>query len=92
VGGQRGHECDPRWPTPKGNIFEAARIAGIMAAKRTADLIPLCHPLLLTRGSVDMELRQDCIAIRTKIRTLGSTGFEIEALAAASITGVTPGI
>jgi len=75
--------------TPKGNIFETARIAGIMGAKRTSDLIPLCHPLRLTHVSVDMELRQDSILIRTKAKTLGSTGVEMEALTAAFITGLT---
>jgi cyclic pyranopterin phosphate synthase len=75
--------------TPKGNIFETARIAGIMGAKRTSDLIPLCHPLQLTHASVDMELRQDDIVIRTKVKTIGSTGVEMEALTAASITALT---
>jgi cyclic pyranopterin phosphate synthase len=75
--------------TPKGNIFETARIAGIMGAKRTSDLIPLCHPLNLTHASVDMELLDDRIVIRTRVRTLGSTGVEMEALTAASVTGLT---
>jgi cyclic pyranopterin monophosphate synthase len=74
---------------PKGNIFETARIAGIMGAKRTSDLIPLCHPLRLTSALVDMVLRQDHIVIRTRVRTYGSTGVEMEALTAASITGLT---
>ncbi len=75
--------------TPKGNILETARIAGIMGAKRTSDLIPLCHPLQLTHASVDMELRQHDILIRTKVRTYSSTGVEMEALTAASITALT---
>jgi cyclic pyranopterin phosphate synthase len=75
--------------TPKGNIFETARIAGVMGAKRTSDLIPLCHPLNLTHASVDMELFDDRIVIRTSVRTLGSTGVEMEALTAAAITGLT---
>jgi cyclic pyranopterin phosphate synthase len=75
--------------TPKGNIFETARIAGIMGAKRTSDLIPLCHPLRLTHASVDMEVLDDRIVIRSKVKTLGSTGVEMEALTAASITGLT---
>jgi cyclic pyranopterin monophosphate synthase len=74
---------------PKGNIFETARIAGIMGAKRTSNLIPLCHPLRLTCVSVDMEMQADFILIRTKVRTYGSTGVEMEALTAASITGLT---
>lgn len=75
--------------TPKGNIFETARIAGVMGAKRTSDLIPLCHALNLTHVSVDMELFEDRIVIRTCARTRGSTGVEMEALTAASITGLT---
>ena len=75
--------------TPKGNIFETARIAGVMGAKRTSDLIPLCHPLNLTHVSVDMEPLDDRIVIRTSARTLGSTGVEMEALTAASVAGLT---
>jgi cyclic pyranopterin phosphate synthase len=75
--------------TPKGNIFETARIAGVMGAKRASDLIPLCHPLNLTHASVDMELLDDRIVIRTKVRTRGSTGVEMEALTAASVAGLT---
>jgi cyclic pyranopterin phosphate synthase len=75
--------------TPKGNVFETARIAGVMGAKRTSDVIPLCHPLNLTHVSVDMEPLDDRIVIRTSARTLGSTGVEMEALTAASITGLT---
>jgi cyclic pyranopterin phosphate synthase len=75
--------------TPKGNIFETARIAGVMGAKRTSDLIPLCHPLLLTHISVDMEVLEEHIVIRTKVRTHGSTGVEMEALTAASVAGLT---
>lgn len=82
-----GHIRDGR--TPKGNIFETARIAGVMGAKRTSDLIPLCHPLMLTHASVDMELLDDRILIRTKVRTRGSTGVEMEALTAASVAGLT---
>jgi cyclic pyranopterin phosphate synthase len=75
--------------TPKGNIFETARIAGVMGAKRTAELIPLCHPLNLTHLSVDMELLEDRIVIRACARTRGSTGVEMEALTASSIAGLT---
>ena len=75
--------------TPKGNIFETARIAGVMGAKRTSDLIPLCHPLLLSHISVDMELLDERILIRSKVRTSGPTGVEMEALTAASVTGLT---
>jgi cyclic pyranopterin monophosphate synthase len=75
--------------TPKGNIFETARIAGVMGAKRTSDLIPLCHPLNLTHASVDMELLDDRVVIHTSVRTRGSTGVEMEALTAASVAGLT---
>jgi cyclic pyranopterin phosphate synthase len=75
--------------TPKGNIFETARIAGVMGAKRASDLIPLCHPLNLTHASVDMESLDDRIVIRTKVRTRGATGVEMEALTAASVAGLT---
>ena len=75
--------------TPKGNIFETARIAGVMGAKRTAELIPLCHPLMLTHVSVDMEVLEESIAIRARVKTRGTTGVEMEALTAASIAGLT---
>ncbi len=74
---------------PKGNIFETARIAGGMGAKHTSSLIPLCHPLNLTHASVDMEMLDDRIVIRTKVKTRGSTGVEMEALTAASVAGLT---
>jgi cyclic pyranopterin phosphate synthase len=60
-----------------------------MGAKRTSDLIPLCHPLRLTHASVDMEVLDDRIVIRSKVKTLGNTGVEMEALTAASITALT---
>jgi len=74
---------------PKGNPLEAARLAGIMAAKKTADLIPLCHPLPLTH--VDVQLRQceNGIAIRSKAKTTAETGVEMEALVAASVAALT---
>jgi cyclic pyranopterin monophosphate synthase len=75
--------------TPKGNIFETARIAGVMGAKRTSELIPLCHPLLLTHISVDMEVLEESILIRSTVRTRGATGVEMEALTAAAVTGLT---
>jgi cyclic pyranopterin phosphate synthase len=75
--------------TPKGNIFETARIAGVMGAKRTSELIPLCHPLMLTHVSVDMEVLEESIAIHSKVKTRGTTGVEMEALTAASIAGLT---
>ena len=75
--------------TPKGNVFETARIAGVMAAKRTSELIPLCHSLNLSHASVDMEVQDEEIRIRTKVRTCSATGVEMEALMAASVTGLT---
>jgi cyclic pyranopterin monophosphate synthase len=74
---------------PKGDPLEVARLAGIMAAKKTADLIPLCHPLPLSH--IDVELRQceNGIAISSTVRTTAETGVEMEALVAASIAALT---
>jgi|SRR5579864_1251620 len=74
---------------PKGDPFETARLAGIMAAKKTAELIPLCHPLPLSH--VDVELRQceNGIAISSTVKTKAETGVEMEALVAASIAALT---
>ena len=74
---------------PKGDPLEVARIAGIMAAKRTADLIPMCHPLPLTHIAVDMRLCENGVAITTKVATTAETGVEMEALVAASISALT---
>lgn len=74
---------------PKGKPLEIARIAGIAAAKRTADLIPLCHPLLLTHIEVEIELRDRGAEIITAVSTTGPTGVEMEALTAASIAALT---
>src|SRR5256886_11214073 len=70
--------------TPKGDVLAAARIAGIMAAKRTSDLIPLTHPLPLTHASVDLVLGADGIAIEATVATSAQTGVEMEALPAGS--------
>jgi len=74
---------------PKGDPFESARLAGIMAAKKTAELIPLCHPLPLSH--IDVELRQceNGIAISSKVRTKAETGVEMEALVAVSVAALT---
>jgi cyclic pyranopterin phosphate synthase len=74
---------------PKGDPLETARVAGIMAAKKTSDLIPLCHPLPLSH--IDVELRQceNGIAISAAVRTTAETGVEMEALVAASIAALT---
>jgi cyclic pyranopterin phosphate synthase len=74
---------------PKGDPLETARLAGIMAAKKTSDLIPLCHPLPLSH--IDVELRQceNGIAISTRVKTTAETGVEMEALVAASVAALT---
>src|SRR5690242_2856938 len=69
--------------TPKGDPLEVARLAGIMAAKRTSELIPLCHPLPLSHADVLLELRAEGIAIIATATTEGKTGVEMEALTAA---------
>src|SRR5579859_8135236 len=74
---------------PKGDPLEVARIAGIMAAKRTADLIPMCHPLSLSRVDVDVRLCENGVAIGSKVTTTAETGVEMEALVAASVAALT---
>lgn len=74
---------------PKGDPLEIARLAGIMAAKRTAELIPMCHPLALTHVDVNLKLRKNGVAIRTKVSTSGLTGVEMEAMVAASVAALT---
>lgn len=74
---------------PKGDPLEIARLAGIMAAKRTAELIPMCHPLALTHVDVNLKLRKNGVAIRTKVSTSGQTGVEMEAMVAASVAALT---
>jgi cyclic pyranopterin monophosphate synthase len=74
---------------PKGDALEVARLAGIMAAKRTADLIPLCHPLPLSLVDVDLQLCENGVAITSKVATNAETGVEMEALVAASISALT---
>jgi cyclic pyranopterin phosphate synthase len=75
----------------KGDVLGTARLAGIMAAKRTADLIPLCHPLPLTRVSVDLtpDPASSAVEITATVRTAGRTGVEMEALTAASVAALT---
>jgi cyclic pyranopterin phosphate synthase len=74
---------------PKGDPLEVARLAGIMAAKRTADLIPMCHPLPLSHVDVQMRLCENGVAITSKVSTTAQTGVEMEALMAASIAALT---
>lgn len=75
----------------KGNVLEAARIAGVMAAKKTADLIPMCHPLNITHVSVDFfpDKAASRIDIRSEVRLKGQTGVEMEALTAVSVSALT---
>jgi cyclic pyranopterin phosphate synthase len=74
---------------PKGDPLEVARVAGIMAAKRTSELIPLCHPISLSHIDVEMRLCENGVAITTKAITTAETGVEMEALVAASISALT---
>lgn len=74
---------------PKGNPLEVARIAGISAAKRTAELIPMCHPLPLTFIDVSTELCENGVRIRSRTATTAPTGVEMEALVAASVAALT---
>ncbi len=76
----------------KGDVLEVARLAGIMAAKRTGELIPLCHPLALTSIRVELAIADDdrpCIEIEAEIQTIGRTGVEMEALTAVSVAALT---
>jgi len=75
--------------TPKGDPLETARLAGIMAAKRTADLIPLCHPLPLTHVDVQATLEDTGVAITAEASTNAQTGVEMEALTAVSVAALT---
>jgi cyclic pyranopterin monophosphate synthase len=74
---------------PKGDALATAQLAGIMAAKRTADLIPLCHPLPLTHVAVDLEVGDTEVAIVASAETTAQTGVEMEALTAASVAALT---
>lgn len=75
----------------KGDVLGVARIAGIMAAKRTADLVPLCHPLALTKVAVELEPRPErqSVYCRTRVETRGQTGVEMEALCSAQVALLT---
>lgn len=74
---------------PKGDVLAVARIAGIQAAKRTSDLIPLCHPLALSKVSVDLVVRDGAVDIEAVVETTGQTGVEMEALTACSVAALT---
>jgi cyclic pyranopterin monophosphate synthase len=73
----------------KGGVVEVARVAGILAAKRTAEVVPLCHPLLLTHVDVELQPRRDGFSIEARVATLGRTGAEIEALHAVAVAALT---
>ena len=75
----------------KGDVLGVARTAGIMAAKRTHDLIPLCHPLRITGVDIDfvLDARRSMVTIETRVRTVDKTGVEMEALTAAAVAGLT---
>ncbi len=74
---------------PKGDPLEVARLAGIMAAKRTSDLIPMCHPLPLSHVDVTLRLCKNGVSIYSKVTTTAVTGVEMEALVAASVAALT---
>ena len=74
---------------PKGDALGVARVAGIMAAKRTPDLVPLCHPLAITGVTVDLDVDDDGVAITATVRTSDRTGVEMEALTAVSVAALT---
>lgn len=73
----------------KGDVLGVARVAGIMAAKRTWELVPMCHPLLLTRVALDLTVRGDGVDIEATVETRGKTGVEMEALTAVSVAALT---
>ena len=75
----------------KGDVLAVARLAGIMAAKKTADLIPLCHPLPITKVALDLSLDDTCnaVVIEATVKTTGQTGVEMEALTAVSVAALT---
>ncbi|MFK5996474.1 MAG: cyclic pyranopterin monophosphate synthase MoaC [Rhodobacterales bacterium] len=75
----------------KGDVLGIARVAGIMAAKKTPALIPLCHPLPITKVAIDLSVNeaQNCVDIEATIKTTGQTGIEMEALTAVSVTALT---
>ncbi|MDK1476552.1 cyclic pyranopterin monophosphate synthase MoaC [Streptomyces sp. 549] len=79
----------PEGTLPKGDALATARIAGIMGAKRTPDLIPLCHPLAVSGVTVDLAVADDAVEISASVRTTDRTGVEMEALTAVSVAALT---
>lgn len=74
---------------PKGDVLSAARLAGIMATKKTSDLIPLCHPIAIHGVTVELQVEDDGVAINATVKTADRTGVEMEALTAVSVAGLT---
>lgn len=74
---------------PKGDALGVARVAGIMGAKRTPELVPLCHPLAISGVDLDLEVQDDAVTIRATVRTTDRTGVEMEALTAVSVAALT---
>jgi cyclic pyranopterin phosphate synthase len=74
---------------PKGDVIATARIAGIQAAKKTSDLIPLCHPLMLSAVTVNISVGEGAVSIEAIVETTGQTGVEMEALTACSVAALT---
>ena len=85
----RAETADRLRSLPKGDALASAELAGIMAAKRTGELIPLCHPLPLTHASVAADVRDDAVEITAVVETVAQTGVEMEALTAAAIAALT---
>ena len=75
--------------TPKGDVLATARIAGIMGAKKTSELIPLCHPIAIHKVEVELKIESDGVAITSIVKTNDRTGVEMEALTAVSLAGLT---
>ena len=82
-------EALERQELKKGDVLGVARIAGIQAAKKTSELIPLCHPLAINFASVDFRIRESCVEIQATVKTSGKTGVEMEALTACSVAALT---
>ena len=75
--------------TPKGDVLATARIAGITGAKKTSELIPLCHPIAIHKVEVELKIESDGVAITAQVKTNDRTGVEMEALTAVSVAGLT---
>ena len=88
---QKTFEMIKKGTTKKGDVLGVARLAGIMGAKKTAELIPLCHPLIISNASIELKTDEDLpgILVQATVKTTGQTGIEMEALTAASVTALT---